>query len=57
MNTDLSGFKAFLKSKRGEKLFTLTDNRHFLSFDNVVEVTDNTVKLLYEPDEIVFRKD
>lgn len=53
-NRDISEFKSFLQTKVKDKLHTTVDNRHFISFDNVVEVSGNRIKLLYEPTEMVF---
>lgn len=53
-NRDISEFKGFLQTKVKDKLHTTVDNRHFISFDNVVEVSGNRIKLLYEPFEMVF---
>lgn len=51
---DLTGFLQFLQTKVTDKLFTLSDGRH-ISFDNVVTVAGDQLKLEYEPFDMVFR--
>jgi endonuclease YncB( thermonuclease family) len=51
-NVGLDKFPAFLQRQK-ESLFTISDGR-FLSFDNVVEVKGNQVKLLYSPEDMLF---
>jgi endonuclease YncB( thermonuclease family) len=51
----LSGFKPWLAARDSEKLSTISDGRTSISFDNIVDVQGDTVKLLYVPDDIIFR--
>jgi endonuclease YncB( thermonuclease family) len=51
-NVGLDNFPSFLQRQK-ESLFTISDGR-FLSFDNLVEVKGNQVKLLYSPEDMLF---
>ncbi len=51
----LDGFKPWLASRDSEKLSTVSDGRTSISFDNVVDVKGSVVKLLYSPEDMVFR--
>jgi endonuclease YncB( thermonuclease family) len=50
-----AGFKVWLRSRRPERLSTLSDQRTSISFDNVVDEQGDTVKLLYSAEDMVFR--
>lgn len=52
---NLADFKSWLASRDSEKLSTISDGRTAISFDNVVDVQGATVKLLYSPEDMVFR--
>lgn len=49
----LDEFIDYLKSKRSERLLIISENR-FTGFDNIVEVSGNTIKLLYQPEDLIF---
>jgi hypothetical protein len=51
----LAGFKPWLASRDSERLSTISDGRTSIAFDNVVEVQGATVKMLYSPEDMVFR--
>lgn len=54
-NRGLDGFLGYLERRR-DRLTTFSDQR-YITFDNAVEVTGNTVKLLYEPYDMLFDQD
>lgn len=49
----LDEFIDYLQSKRSERLFIISENR-FTGFDNIVEVSGSTIKLLFQPEDLVF---
>jgi hypothetical protein len=51
----LAGFKSWLASRDSETLSTITDGRTSISFDNVVDVQGDVVRMLYSPEDMVFR--
>lgn len=50
--SDLKAFLAFVKGTN-ERLHTLSDDR-FIAFDDVLQVKNGKLKMLYKPDDIVF---
>lgn len=54
-NKDNSNLIDFLQTKVRDKLHTVSDSRHNITFDNVVEVNGNSIKLLYEPTDMIFK--
>ncbi len=54
-NRGLDGFLEYLE-RRQDKLTTFSDKR-YITLDNAVEVTGNTIKLLYEPYDMLFDQD
>lgn len=50
----LKGFLVWLDQSDDERVHTLSDHR-FIGFQDVVEVSGNTVRLLYPPQDLVFR--
>lgn len=54
-HSSLAGFKEWLALRDSEKLSTLSDQRTSISFDNVVDVQGDTVRLLYTAEDMVFR--
>jgi hypothetical protein len=49
----LDRFIDYLKIKRSDRLLILPLGR-FTGFDNILEVSSNNIKLLYQPEELVF---
>jgi hypothetical protein len=49
----LDRFIDYLKIKRSDRLLILPLDR-FTGFDNVLEVSGNNIKFLYQPEELVF---
>jgi len=54
-HNSIAGFKIWLEARDSEKLSTLSDQRTSISFDNVIDVEGNTIKLLYSAEDMVFR--
>ncbi len=54
-NPSGTGFKQWLESRMPERLSTLSDQRTFISFDDVVDESGDTVRLLYAADDMIFR--
>lgn len=54
-HSSIAGFKDWLATRDSERLSTLSDQRTLISFDNVVEVEESTVKMLYSAEDMVFR--
>ena len=54
-HSNLAEFIKWLAARDSEKLSTLSDQRTAISFDNVVEVQGNTIRLLYGAEDMVFR--
>ncbi len=54
-HNSLIDFKNWLQTRDSEKLSTLSDQRTLISFDNVIDVQGNTVKMLYSAENMVFR--
>lgn len=52
--TTLKGFLTWLDQNDDERVHTLSDHR-FIGFQDVVEVSAKTVRLLYPPQDLVFR--
>ena len=50
----LDEFINYLDSKRSERVLIISEGR-FTGFDDVVEVSGNTIKLLFQPEDLVFR--
>lgn len=53
-NNNLAGFKFWLARRDSEKLTTISDGRTAISFDNVIDVQNDIVKMLYSPEDMVF---
>jgi len=54
-NSSAAGFKQWLESRMPERLSTLSDQRTSISFDNVIDESGDTVRLLYSAEDMVFR--
>jgi len=54
-HTSIADFKTWPRLRGSEKLSTLSDGRTSITFDNVVDVQDDVVKLLYSAEDMVFR--
>lgn len=52
-STTLNQFINYSQNKRSERVVIIEQGR-FTGFDNVVKVSDNTLKLLYQPEDLVF---
>lgn len=50
----LNGFISWLEQNDSERVHTLSDGR-FISFQDTLEVDGNTVRMLYAPEDMVFR--
>lgn len=50
--SDLKSFLAFIRAQN-ERLHTLSDGR-FISFDDVLKVTNGKLRMIYKPEDIVF---
>ena len=50
----LQGLLTWLEQNDNERVHTLSDNR-FIGFQDAIEIVDNTVRLLYAPEDMVFR--
>ena len=49
----LDRFIEYLQTKRSERAFVIEQGR-FTGFDNLVKVERDTIKLLYQPEELIF---
>lgn len=49
----LDEFIDYLQIKRSERVLVVSQGR-FTGFDNVIEVNGNTIKLLFQPEELIF---
>jgi hypothetical protein len=54
-HSSLADFKSWLEDRGAERLSTLSDQRTSISFDDVVDVQGDMVRLLYEANDMIFR--
>ncbi len=53
-HSNLDHFQDFL-SKKKEKVSVISANRHHLFLEDIIEVSGNSIRLIYEPNDIVFK--
>jgi len=52
-HSSLSGFVEWVENKR-EQVVDLTQGVHFTHFENIIDVKGNRVRMLRDPDQVVF---